>query len=71
MDNLSTDQLNDYIEALGSDIRISSSSFLHENASGEAVYSVVVVGDEDDFENQLYIRRLSNGNLRADISSLT
>jgi len=71
MDNLSTNQLNDYIEALGSELRISESRYDHINASNEAVYFVKVIGQEDeDFENSLYIRQLSNGNLRADISSL-
>lgn len=67
MDNLSTDQINEYIAALGSNIRVSESRFLQINASDEAHYKVVVDGEE----NSIFIRRLDNGNLRASIATLT
>lgn len=66
MDNLSKDQINEYIAALGSNIVVDSSEFDGINASGEAAYKVVV----DGAENHIYIRQLANGNLRADIASL-
>lgn len=66
MDNLSKDQINEYIAALGSNIVVDSAEFDGINASGEAQYKVVV----DGVENHVYIRQLTNGNLRADIASL-
>lgn len=66
MDNLSTAQINEYIAALGSSIEVESSEFVQINASGEAQYKVVYEGNE----NHVFIRRLSNGNLRASINSL-
>lgn len=66
MDNLSTDQINEYIAALGSSIVVESAEFEQINASGEAAYKVVYNGEE----NHIYIRRLSNGNLQASIASL-
>jgi hypothetical protein len=69
MENLSTDQINEYIAALGSNIRVSESRFLQINASDEAQYKVLVEGQEE--ENSVFIRRTKEGNLRASIASLT
>jgi hypothetical protein len=66
MENLNTDQINEYIAALGSNIRVDESSFLQINASGEAQYKVKVNGKD----NMIFIRRLRDGNLRASINTL-
>lgn len=66
MDNLSTEQINEYIAALGSNIQVDESEFVQINASNEAQYKVVVDGQE----NHIFIRRLRDGNLRASINTL-
>jgi hypothetical protein len=69
MDNLSTDQINEYIAALGSSIRVAESRFEQINASNEAQYKVKL-DSNDEQEHSVSIRQLQDGNLRADIACL-
>jgi|TARA_B110000977_G_scaffold5187_1_gene7421 uncharacterized membrane protein len=69
MENLSIDQINEYIAALGSNIRVATSRFEQINASNEAQYKVKLDAS-DEQEHSVSIRRLSDGNLRADIACL-